>query len=134
MVWCTEDLYEELTDKVTIFNNEFKDYTEALRKEILKEEDELLKEHQLDFLNFIITNKDENYIPELDSFISTVKVDEDLADCCIIVITIFIARLRRDALTINKRSLDKSLRIINESYSILLTALTKNLVYKQKRL
>lgn len=126
MVCCSKELFDELTDKVGIFNSEFTAYTNALRTEIMQEEDEVLKEDQISFLNFIINNKDEKYIPELESFISTLKVDEDLADCCIIVITIFIARLRRDALTIHKRALDKSLRIINESYSILLTALTTN--------
>lgn len=126
MVCCTEETFKELTDKVAIFNSRFKGYTNALREEIMKEEDQLLKEHQLDFLNFIITNKDENYIPKLDEFVLSLKSDDDLADCCIIVITIFNARLHRDALSIHKRPLDKSLKISNELYSILLKALTSN--------
>lgn len=126
MVCCTEETFKELTDIVTIFNSEFTSYTNALRNEILQEEDEVLKEDQLEFLNFIITNKDDNYIPKLDEFVLSLKSDDDLVDCCISILTIFISRLRRDSLSIHKRSLDKSLNIINESYSILLTALTSN--------
>ncbi len=124
MVCCTEETFKELTDKVTIFNSEFTSYTNALNEEIMKEEDQLLKEHQLDFLNFIITNKDENYIPKLKEFALSLKSDDDLAACCIIVITIFIARIHRDSLTIHNRTIDKSLTMLNEFYSTLLTALT----------
>ena len=113
------------------FNDSFKGYSEALKFEINKIEEKTEKEDYLDYLFFINSKahnkgiKGDNYNYLINNIVKNKLIEEFKSDEINKLFNIFIKKMNREQNSIFKRNISKSLDIVNEVHSDIISSLKK---------